>query len=919
MALADSLKLRNYLRTLSNSKLVGVSEHWNISIESARRARSNVLEAAEIADYLYPRMVSDQYFPQAFEKLNKAESETVQFIAVQGCTLAVSELAERLFRGNIKSATNCVLSLEKKGFAFLDIERPGMLPKDDRWVVVPEAYLRNLDFPPHWQGFLGNLLRTLDKDILHSIVRRILPEIRPEESTNVDMRYELRQRLLEPGFIESLVSSLSSSESQLFHILLERKGTGLYRDLLDITNTRKLDHSRAEELNNLILTSGLIFTVAEGHNKYMNSLVVPRDIFYTISRRYQKDMRSLQRIDSTGVKKRDIKPVTVTDNTSQLLRDLTVLSARIDIGKVKKLTSGGINRSDLKRVTSVFPSSKLPRYLHFLSLSLIETEQFVEVDGSWVAGDDFLPLAADPDKLYEALVQWWLRTTQWNELYVDGLVPPGEKPPQLWINVVELRREVLRYLQQGSKDRWMTFSGFWEAASPQLEANLSRGIGGGGYGGILTAKEAVAVQLKESFTWLGLVQHGYPDQSPVSPRRASGKNLDDDSAEESDFSFQLTDLGRQVCDSLFASQAGALNLSQYKNKPVSLYGSDWIIVQPNLEVVSPPDLRLDKLFNLVRMSELKNIDVMTTLEITRDSLRAIVERGATEDELKQLLKSLSRSEIPATVNQLIEECTARHGEVRVGACGGYIMADEPLLIESIFRNSKTSAFVKEKPSENLLLLADDIDLNKVARELRNQGHMPKMEDGGVHMTSDGRYHLNLNEMEMQDVVAAVRFLNFVELYFESDFTDNRSASLLHRLRQGGTGIMSAESGTEVRFKQIQKKFESAVEGLTERIEDKYRNQVTKLVSRSNTSRGASKYQFKGTNPAVERHEIVELLQFALDFDLEVEIIYIKQNDQEVKITVHPKGIEGERIYAHNPMTDVDAIYSLSKILKAKLI
>src|SRR5690606_22152524 len=160
-------------------------------------------------------------------------------------------------------------------------------------------------------------------------------------------------------------------------------------------------------------------------------------------------------------------------------------------------------------------------------------------------------------------------------------------------------------------------------------------------------------------------------------------------------------------------------------------GASWLIIQPNLEVVAPPDLSLEAMYMLARCCDVKNMDVMTTMELTRESLRSCMERGTMGEEIVQFLAGLSRVELPQTVRQMVEECCTKHGEVRVGSAGGYVVVDDAVVMESIRRNNKLNAAIKDVIGDRVLVLAEQSDLGKVAKELRNQGLMPHVETGTV--------------------------------------------------------------------------------------------------------------------------------------------------------------------------------------------
>lgn len=930
-ALSESLKLRALLRQLPDEQLKRISKNWGFA--DGRKENLEGLSGDSLADYLYPRMNSEKYFQQMWDSLTEDERDTLKFLAVHGGMLSRDELAQRMFKGAVRSFRRVVESLLDKGLCFEATDLPGISDTDGQWLFMPEAFVLQVDLPVHCQGFLGSLLRRMTTDELAAMAQRVLGLEEFQLPSPLELCYRIRNWMLDPENLRAAINGLPETEREIFDDVMARKGQCLYRDLLDATGAKKVDHSKAEHINSLAQTSGLLFTVKIGHNKYMNQLAVPKDLYYVATRRFQPDLRSLQRIETMAGVRRDAPALPGLDNSQDLMRDVAVFLARLDMFQPKKLASGGINKADLKKVAAMFSGQKQQSgYAALLSTFAIDSGEFVDVAGNWRASET-LPLhLGNCDEFYMRLFQWWLKTVIWNELYLDGLAPAGERPPQLWTDIVELKQVILLGLRSVQKDRWVDFSSFYETVTPALEASLTRGSGGGGYGGILSVKDAVSVIIRDSLQYLGVTViandgSGEENSAPARYKIASARGKAREAAKADtvaagtrpDFQFKLSTLGRKLIN----SEAVRLtyDLENEGNPVAKVFAQEarWIIVQPNLDVVAPRDLALDVTFQLSRLCSVKNLDVMTTLELSRDSLRPALDRGAEKNSIISFLSNLSRVELPASVSQLVEEADTKHGEVRLGSSSGYIIADNQVVLESIWRHPKLSAYVKERHGEGVLLLASDADINKLARELRNQGHSPQLETGVVHSNAENRFHLSLSELEMQDVIAAVRLLAHVERVMETDLSDNRAASLAHRLQPDSTGFLVSGTGVETRSRQIIRRFEAAFTKHNEEIVDKYKSQVSKLVSRSLTSRGPSKFQYKGVNPAIEKEDIEQLLKFAQDYELEVELLYVKQNEQETRVTVAPRGIEGERIYAHNPVTDTDAIYALARILRARLL
>ena len=169
-------------------------------------------------------------------------------------------------------------------------------------------------------------------------------------------------------------------------------------------------------------------------------------------------------------------------------------------------------------------------------------------------------------------------------------------------------------------------------------------------------------------------------------------------------------------------------------------------------------------------------------------------------------------------------------------------------------------------------------------------------------------------------MAIVKLVRYMEETLESDISEGGAATLAQRLSpESTTSFLGSDTGFEARAKLFKKRFETVWAKVTTEISEKYKTQVSKLVTKSLSTRGTSRYHYKGPNPALDREDVMELLKFAMEYDLDVELLYVKQNDQETRVVVSPKGIEGDRVYAHNPSTDSDGIYNVARILKARML
>jgi hypothetical protein len=148
---------------------------------------------------------------------------------------------------------------------------------------------------------------------------------------------------------------------------------------------------------------------------------------------------------------------------------------------------------------------------------------------------------------------------------------------------------------------------------------------------------------------------------------------------------------------------------------------------------------------------------MTTLSISRDSVRAGLDHGQTAESILGLLKECSRKELPETVRQMIGECESRHGEVDMGFAGGYLLVSDRMRLEELKANPKIAPAIKDVFDDKLVLLSRTADLKKVAKELQRIGYMPRVDSDSVYVTNDGLFQITLQAQELYDLLALIQF------------------------------------------------------------------------------------------------------------------------------------------------------------------
>ncbi|PKO19377.1 hypothetical protein CVU37_04075 [candidate division BRC1 bacterium HGW-BRC1-1] len=911
------IKLKTALRALSEAQLAVIVDFWGLKLPDDA-AIGETRRQATLVEFLYPRLQTAQYFRNAFEKLESDERDLVYFLAIHGCELRGGEVRKRCFADDEEAMARMLQTMEGKGFVFTERGGDGAA---ENIIGLPESYLRFIELPAHWKGYLGNLLRGLTSSQLVDIAAEI-PDLGGKKSRKSVSPFQLREWLLVPSNLREHIENLTDDERRFFDSLIERKGFCLYRDLLEPGSPRRFDHAKTEQLNSLISDSGLVFSVAEGNNKYTNLLMVPRDIYQMVTNNFAVDDRCLSGLEGTGLGRVDMVPPHVTDNSRTLLRDLAIMASFMDAQSLKRLTGGGINKNDLKRVLPLLGGAKPLRYAMFLAAFLVGRKFLIPVGNVWRVDETLREWLEKPRDCYWEMYTWWLGSADWQEEGLEGSVLFSEAKLDSPVDLLELRRAVLRGIASIPGENWLSFNAFYETLVPLINTQFpsladSRAK--------RMFRETLLNVMGESLNWLGILSIGAYAGDPLKivngieepQRKGRSKWRQSQATEGDDLWFQPTQYGT----ALFADHFLDPRLVAEEDLPAIplSYDAAWLIVQPNLEIMAPPDLAAVHVFRLAGFCSIRNVDVMTTFEITRESVRGAMDRGLQGDEILSFLRELSRVDVPETVTHLIQECSNKHGEVYLSASGGTITADDPVMLRQIAATPRFQPFIREVVEDHLIVLAPDVDMKKLAALMRHLGLMPHVETGAVHRSAEDRFHLTLTAQELADVMGAVRFVRYVEEELDADISEGKSAALAQKLRPESSSFARVRQYADMTTRNYEKRFRAALKTTTDEIAEKYKSQLSRMVTRSMSGRGPSKYNYRGTNPAEDRDDILKLIAFARDYELDVKLNYVKANEQEVATTVVPKTIEGSRMYAHCQDTDSDAMYAIERIMRATLV
>jgi len=470
------MKLKSRLRATSLETLRATAEFWGLKPED----ESCLASTESLADYLYPRLQTASNFQVAFERLEVREREIVYFLALHGGELPIEEARRRCGLRDRETTAAVIGRLTERGFVWKEtiVDRP------HRFTVfgLPDPYVRLIDLPPYWRGFLGRYLQGLSLHELKAIVREVLDEKYEGRRKRVLVHYA-RQKLLDPEVLRGRLERWDPDHAELFQQILQKNGACVWRDLLDGGAQKKFNHSRAESLQELTKKSGMVFVSRRAANYYESILMVPRDVRHIVRNGFRRDERTLSELSRGGERSRrasaqeEFHPNIILDTSRNLLRDLAIFLGYVRHQSIKVLNNGGVGRNDIKKVIGLLSHHKTIKHVSFLALFAISKKLMIPVGDQWRVSKNVEAWLSDSKRCFRELFEFWLTTNEWNEEFLDGDVVHVDSYPQNLISIIELRKLILRVLRKTPSETWIGFETFVESLLPQVAIQVSGTFG----------------------------------------------------------------------------------------------------------------------------------------------------------------------------------------------------------------------------------------------------------------------------------------------------------------------------------------------------------------------------------------------------------------------------------------------------------
>ncbi len=337
----------------------------------------------------------------------------------------------------------------------------------------------------------------------------------------------------------------------------------------------------------------------------------------------------------------------------------------------------------------------------------------------------------------QRLLQCWTKSFRWMDIVG---VHYRQWDPYSW-HPIAARASILEYLKNCTPGQWYSVAsllqmiwdkdpfelrpvhyGIRQADRRKTSGMRTKWIGCEGeyYTGLLSS----------SLFELGIVALGYQQADPSD---VSGpKNPD---------SFMLTDLGFAALSNLTTDTKPAAKTSTATKPsakaPVSPMsnGNRSLVLQPNFELLLlHPDM--PTLYSLLPFAQVNQVNMVSRLTLTRNSVLRGVEAGRDVEEILRILAESSQKEIPQNVAYTLHDWVKQYKDVRVSQVLLFEVSSEGVADE-IIASSKFQKYNLRKLGTRMLIASNDINLSELRRTLEKEGIAVRV--SGDIITRQNRY------------------------------------------------------------------------------------------------------------------------------------------------------------------------------------
>ena len=594
-------------------------------------------------------------------------------------------------------------------------------------VYIPDAVRHQIPQSLSDRCMLESLLTQYDAPAL----KRITENLGFRSGTKTQNLEAVQTGLLGPNALAHLKSPLAEDEIRVLEYMIQVGGDALPSEVAAGVLGGKSDEffrydwqnrwkqGRERNAVDTLLARGMLFVLSPNYG-YNLILVIPGDLLRAITNTGGSGFWT----DPAPAPQTLLLPPTQTKQHTTLIRDIVSLLGFLATQEASRTNTGYMHKTALKNAARTF-SLLEDRYVSFVyalsrEAGLIAPQGEKQNYALTTMGDEWLQLGTREQQ--ETLFLAWRNGTMWGEMFADPLQKNNTyRSKDLMVGI---RRAALRMVVDSSAASFSEIISFTDSlsfSSPLLLVET-------GHLGNLVASPLVFTRLLlgECLVWLGMVELAGADPvasaekaglaEPKGGKTAGGRGETTKSSVPGFTGFRLTPLGANLLE---APNRVPLPEEPRENK---------FIVQANAEIFVPPYLAPAILYNLLTLTDVPTKGgTGSTVLLTRDSIRRLLDRGTTARNILAFLQTHARTGIPQNVEYLINEVGGKHGHIRVGKAQTYLQVDSPLLLQELRARRELKAHFTRTLSDTVAILNVE-DPEVLLRDLRKAGYLPVNDD-----------------------------------------------------------------------------------------------------------------------------------------------------------------------------------------------
>ena len=816
-----------------------------------------------LIDQLCQHLPDPEHIAATLKTLTKPQKNLVEDLVAEGGELLEEDAIEELANGFEHRLRAQIDELTALGLVFRDQEFP-----DHPVIGIPDALLKSIPLSSKNEGRLRFVLKSVSVGILRNIAQDL--DVPTSDTRRPFLIRAIHHALLTPNVLKTYLQNQSEERRALLDFLL----THPVATRAEIEE--HLGESALRELEDLLWKTPFCYSPTADPKEKDAPLALASDFRVVLQKIAKRQGGQLESQIDDLLASPPTPPPTIHDNTPHLFSDLATLLGLVERRLPRRLKHGGIPKSDLRESARFCQGETDPGYIEFLML-FVETAGFVKPQADiWRTDPESGDRLADIGEVRQSLFAFWQQTDRWNEWSTDRSATNSSKMSDL----KNVRKAVVQALSQTEPNQWITYPSFYQyltrlsdtfkhfADTPSSGRNLAAGG--------TTADELLRRMLSGALSWMGILQTGPPDAF-AHPLHRSEQAI-----------FQLTPAGLAL---LRHENLDALTQNIPPQNPTSR-----IVVQPNFEVLAPPDVTPSVYITLCGLADLQNQDVMTTFAITQDAIQNALNRGDTTESIRTFFKTHSATGLPDIVDALITECEGKFGEIELFPAVGFLKVETPALLDELYAQKSIAQALDERLSPTIAALNQSSRPEALLQILHRQGYMPNLQQTQSPQ-HENRHQIVFSTTELSDIVA------FLETAREAveEKTNDHLETIHHLIR---------------RFKRALRQSPDAPR---EEAATRYKALFqTMLQPPQNREDGLEELlRFTGPNPSTVPEEMKAIIDYAIDRQLCVEIAY--GNDEHApKRIIEPFSEDHTMLYAFCRERKGDRVFRTDRIHFARL-